>query len=165
MCHKIVDTGYILRLKSFLDATTTFYTTPDVVKELKDRNSVAYFQNYEAFITVQQPNPDSFKYVCAVAKLTGDDFKLSTTDCSVIALAVDICLKEGVEYRRMRTIINELERDRLNKLADSVDEQKSVMIYTTDNAVANVGTLIGIKCFNSSKKKVNRVMFWNPLCK
>jgi UPF0271 protein len=69
----------------------TIYTTPSVVDELVDlRSKCRYETLLSQGLQVRAPTQMSVKQVQKASRKTGDAEKLSTTDCEIIALAIDL---------------------------------------------------------------------------
>ena len=81
---RVLDATAIITRKTFKQAVTT----PEVVKELKDDNSKLYLE--VSGIRVEAAKSEFIEKVVEVAKKTGDIHKLSETDISVLAKALEL---------------------------------------------------------------------------
>lgn len=73
------------------------YTTPDVMRELKDQKTKDILESFPFKIEVREPSKEAIKFVKNFAILTGDSSTLSDTDIGVIALSYDLVEKIGMK--------------------------------------------------------------------
>gem|GEM_PF-319747 len=85
---RVLDTPAILY--GYFDTSFLNYTTPEVLKELRKTFSIEFDGTYrEALVNVRDSSNKSVKLARETAHRTGDIARLSDTDISVIALALD----------------------------------------------------------------------------
>jgi|SaaInlStandDraft_5_1057022.scaffolds.fasta_scaffold15513_3 RNA-binding protein NOB1 len=83
----VIDSGAIIRHEQLVDKAEEFYTTVDVLNEIKDEASRAILDRLPFVLKVRTPSEESVKAVMEFARKTGDLPSLSRTDLRVIALA------------------------------------------------------------------------------
>lgn len=77
------------------DERVTFYTTPDVVQEVRDARARAKLNLLDGFLTVRAPSSEALSKVTKFARATGDYSVLSLTDLRVIALCWMLEVERG----------------------------------------------------------------------
>ncbi|KAJ8515334.1 hypothetical protein ONZ45_g7221 [Pleurotus djamor] len=86
----VLDAGPLLSLSPLRGLAETYYTTPQVLAELKDNRAREHFErlglNAGVKIEVREPDAASLSQVIQWAKQTGDYAVLSHTDLCVVAL-------------------------------------------------------------------------------
>ncbi|KAF9076990.1 Nin one binding Zn-ribbon like-domain-containing protein [Rhodocollybia butyracea] len=86
----VLDAGPLLSLSPLRGIAESYYTVPQVLAELKDRNAKEHLErlglNFGIKIEVKNPDPASMASVIQWAKKTGDYSVLSHPDLSVLAL-------------------------------------------------------------------------------
>ncbi|KZT05658.1 uncharacterized protein LAESUDRAFT_760202 [Laetiporus sulphureus 93-53] len=101
--HLVLDAGPLLSLSPLRGLAETYYTVPQVLDELKDRNAREHFQQLGLSagvrIDVRGPDAASLAYVIEFAKKTGDYSVLSHADLCVLALtyALDVHEREAAK--------------------------------------------------------------------
>jgi RNA-binding protein NOB1 len=80
---------------TLLNRSSTLYTTPAVIDEIRDANARQRFQTiWKPFITVRTPTTQALLKIRETAKKTGDWEVLSGTDLGILALALDVECEE-----------------------------------------------------------------------
>lgn len=95
--HLVLDAAPFIqgvRVDSFAE---NFYTIPEVVLELKDKNAKIQLDRINYKLRVEQPSAEALKEVISFAKKTGDFAVLSATDLKVIALCKTIAERSSSE--------------------------------------------------------------------
>ncbi|KAJ3793096.1 Nin one binding Zn-ribbon like-domain-containing protein [Lentinula aff. detonsa] len=86
----VLDAGPLLSLSPLRGIAESYYTVPQVLAELKDKNAKEHLErlglNFGIKIEVKNPGPASMASVIQWAKKTGDYSVLSNPDLSVLAL-------------------------------------------------------------------------------
>ncbi|KAJ4479283.1 Nin one binding Zn-ribbon like-domain-containing protein [Lentinula aciculospora] len=86
----VLDAGPLLSLSPLRGIAESYYTVPQVLAELKDKNAKEHLErlglNFGIKIEVKNPDPASMASVIQWAKKTGDYSVLSHPDLSVLAL-------------------------------------------------------------------------------
>ncbi|KAJ3722589.1 Nin one binding Zn-ribbon like-domain-containing protein [Lentinula raphanica] len=86
----VLDAGPLLSLSPLRGIAELYYTVPQVLAELKDKNAKEHLErlglNFGIKIEVKNPDPASMASVIHWAKKTGDYSVLSSPDLSVLAL-------------------------------------------------------------------------------
>lgn len=77
------------------DERVTFYTTPDVVKEVRDTRARAKLSLLDGFLIIRPPSSEALSVVTKFARATGDYSVLSLTDLRVIALCWMLEVERG----------------------------------------------------------------------
>jgi len=79
-----------------------FFTTPEVIKEIRDSKARAFLASFPFEIKERDPSPTAFKAVVDFSKETGDYTYLSLTDLKVLALTYTLEMEThgGVEHLR-----------------------------------------------------------------
>jgi len=100
MCKKkvpILDTAAVIT-KMVLQLPTKQYTVPQVINEVKDRESLEALEAAQIAgkLVVKRPSEESVVEAIKAAEKIGEKLSLSETDLAVIALALDF-KKEGFE--------------------------------------------------------------------
>ncbi|KZT62823.1 hypothetical protein CALCODRAFT_513732 [Calocera cornea HHB12733] len=97
--HLVLDAGPLLSLAPLRGVAEHYYTTPQIIAELKDPRARTHFENLgiTAGVQVQVRQPDllSVAQVTATAKKTGDYSVLSPADLGVIALTHALATDEA----------------------------------------------------------------------
>lgn len=93
----VLDTSAFIRKLNFTQHGKDFYTVPEVLNEVLDRNSKDFCQNIFCNVKVQEPPPEALKTVTRFSRLTGDYSVLSLVDLKVLALAyfLEKCTHNG----------------------------------------------------------------------
>lgn len=87
----VLDTGALLHGDLKLEQLgSEFYTTPQVLSEIRDSKSRHILNTLPFKIHVREPIPDSFKVISKYSKKTGDYGFLSHTDSSILALTYEL---------------------------------------------------------------------------
>ena len=88
-------------LSTLLAKSTTLYTTPSVIAEIRDESARTRLETlYKPFLQIRSPKPESMAHVRNFAKKTGDAAVLSGVDLEVLALAYDLeCERNGGNWR------------------------------------------------------------------
>lgn len=92
IAHLVIDSGGIIsgtKLDRY-GPDCRYYTTPEVVKEIKDARSRAVLKAFPYEILQKEPSTRSLQRVRSFAKQTGDFWQLSDQDLGVLALALDV---------------------------------------------------------------------------
>ncbi|KAF9578106.1 Nin1 binding protein [Lunasporangiospora selenospora] len=102
--HLVVDTSPFLRggANKLRILGNSFYTIPEVLNEIRDRQARQDLAMLPFDITVINPNEASVRAVAAFARKTGDYAVLSATDLRVLALTYQIEM-EKCGAKRIRT--------------------------------------------------------------
>jgi len=113
----IVDAGAAIKLQRVENFGDDFYTTEEVLSEIKDKQARAHLQTLPFELKVRQPSKEDFLAVKDFAKKTGDLGFLSTNDMGLIALAVKIYREEGClpELRKTPALFEKTSENFLNK--------------------------------------------------
>lgn len=77
------------------DERVTFYTTPDVVQEVRDTRARARLSLLDGFLNIRAPSSEALSVVTKFARATGDYSVLSLTDLRVIALCWMLEVERG----------------------------------------------------------------------
>ncbi|KAI0796959.1 Nin one binding Zn-ribbon like-domain-containing protein [Abortiporus biennis] len=124
----VLDAGPLLSLSPLRGLAENFYTVPQVLEELKDKNAREHFRKLglSAGVKIQVETPDaaSLAHVIQFAKKTGDYSVLSHPDLCVLALTymLDERYKEHVELSPDPNQTQQTLSSSLNTLAnDSVE--------------------------------------------
>lgn len=114
--------------------TVPHYTTQEIIDELSEdarlRLAVA-----AKWLSIREPSRNSLHVIEKAASTTGDNFVLSTADCSILALTLDLA-----------------------------DEEKKVTLITDDYAVQNVASKLHISFQNYGWRGIRRVIRWELYC-
>ncbi|EJU06325.1 hypothetical protein DACRYDRAFT_113046 [Dacryopinax primogenitus] len=96
--HLVLDAGPLLTFTPLRGLAENYYTTPQIVEELKDPRAREHFQNLSltagVHLQVRQPDILSVSQVTITAKKTGDYAVLSQADVGVIALTHELATEE-----------------------------------------------------------------------
>jgi len=123
-------TGYILDDLGMVDVITV----PEVVNEISDDNKIFLERALNHNLKIEESKNEMIEQVKDVARKTGDINKLSDTDISLIAKAV--------EYR----------------------SKKDVVILSDDYAIQNVCSKIGIKSEGILQGGIKEEIIWKKKC-
>ncbi|KYR00020.1 hypothetical protein DLAC_03517 [Tieghemostelium lacteum] len=88
--YLVIDTNAIISWTKFETLAKELYTIPEVLEEVKDKQSQDFLSKFPFEIKTRVPTPESIKAVVDFSLKTGDYPSLSTTDIKVIALAYTI---------------------------------------------------------------------------
>ncbi|KAG2382900.1 hypothetical protein C9374_004867 [Naegleria lovaniensis] len=86
----VLDAGAFINYMKIEKHGSKFFTTPQVLNEIKDSRSRHILYTLPFDIHVREPTEDDIKTVSTYAKKTGDYANLSATDIGVIALTLMI---------------------------------------------------------------------------
>ncbi len=100
MCKKkvpILDTAAVIT-KIVLQLPTKQYTVPQVINEVRDRESLEALESAQTTgkLIIKNPSQESLVEAARAAEKIGEKLSLSETDLAVMALALDF-KKEGFE--------------------------------------------------------------------
>ncbi|KZO98098.1 hypothetical protein CALVIDRAFT_496667 [Calocera viscosa TUFC12733] len=99
--HLVLDAGPLLSLAPLRGLAQHYYTTPQIVGELKDPRARQHFENLGitagVLVQIRQPDLLSVAQVTAMAKKTGDYSVLSAPDLGVIALTHSLAADEAAD--------------------------------------------------------------------
>lgn len=92
---------------------TLFYTTPDVIAEVRDPNAKVRLKLLEDLITLRMPSEESLAAVIEFCKATGDYEALSITDLRVVALAYMLEFeRNGKKFLKMPSEVTKISKPR-----------------------------------------------------
>lgn len=143
------------------DEEVKFYTTPDVVHEVKDPNARARLKLLEDLITLRLPSKEALSATIAFAKASCDYASLSVTDLRVIALARMLEFeRNGTEFLKIEPVTPEFATSRgipayvLDEMEEAERKKKEAQLEEEDDWVT-VATKKkpNSKEFKKSKKK------------
>ena len=80
----VVDAGAAIRVERIEKFGGQFYTTAEVLKEIRDAQARRHLLTLPFELQVQNPSKEDFEYVKAFAKQTGDLGFLSTNDMGLL---------------------------------------------------------------------------------
>lgn len=123
-------TGYILDDLGMVDVITV----PEVVNEISDDNKIFLERALNHNLKIEESKNEMIEQVKDVARKTGDINKLSDTDISLIAKAL--------EYNK----------------------KKDVVILSDDYAIQNVCSRIGIKSGGILQRGIKEEIVWKKKC-
>jgi len=123
-------TGYIISNLNDISVVTV----PEVVSELSSENKIFLERALSNNMRIEPSKDDMIEYVKDVARRTGDINKLSDTDISLIAKAL--------EYNK----------------------KKDVVILSDDYAIQNVCSRIGIKSGGILQRGIKEEIVWKKKC-
>lgn len=109
----VADTSSLLRILRTPESYSRFLergiiVTPEVVDEVKDSVSVIMLEALRDKIQVLKPSPEAVRKVLQEARRSGDISKLSRTDISVLALALEkkaVLLTEDFTMQNLARIL------------------------------------------------------------
>ncbi len=127
----VIDSSAIFQRKAVY---ANMVTVPEVAAEILDEASAIYFSVKN--LRVEEASRESVEEVVEIAKRTGDIHKLSKTDISVLAKALDE-VKKGNE----------------------------VVLVTDDYAIQNVAMKLGIKFEGIIQSQISKEFKWVKVCK
>jgi rRNA maturation endonuclease Nob1 len=132
----ILDTAALLTTWTQKQRDSQFVTTPDVIEEIQNRPSISRVQTLQSVGLLQIRSPDEkfLVQVQTVANQSGDEFTLSKTDESIIALA----------------------------LAEAERDVNSILV-SSDFAVLNTATHLGVRVLDLTGK-MNEQRIWIYVC-
>ncbi|RLE60784.1 MAG: hypothetical protein DRJ49_00570 [Thermoprotei archaeon] len=133
----VLDASAFINLKIPLhpDVDSIYVTTVQVLNELKDRMSKlhASIALMQRIVRIDSPSENSLREVKSILKTLGE--KLSETDISVVALALD--------YKKM---------------------MKDVIILTDDYSVSNVAKFLDLKVKPLIRRGIVSIIRWRYQC-
>ena len=97
--HLVLDTAPIIHGTFTKDVAEKFYVVPEVLSEIRDSRSKAFFDNLLADISVLSPSSSSVQDILSFSKKTGDFPVLSTTDIKVMALTLELERRFNPKYK------------------------------------------------------------------
>lgn len=90
----VVDAGAAIRVERIEKFGGQFYTTAEVLKEIRDVQARKHLLTLPFELKVRNPTKEDFDYVKSFASHTGDLGFLSTNDMGLLALAVRLAKEE-----------------------------------------------------------------------
>ncbi|RKO88837.1 Nin one binding Zn-ribbon like-domain-containing protein [Blyttiomyces helicus] len=124
----VVDAAPLIKATPIAHLATRFITTPDVMREIRDRQARANLAALPFELEVRAPSEDAMAAVVAFAKKTGDFAALSAADLKVIALTY-MLEKETTGIAHLRT-----EPIRANASVGGRREKKPAAAASTEGA-------------------------------
>ncbi|CAJ1038451.1 Nin one binding (NOB1) Zn-ribbon like, putative [Leishmania guyanensis] len=124
----ILDANAIIKgMDNFVSTADALVTTPQVIKEIKDRASRELLERLPHKVTVLDPTLEAIAAVVACAERTGDFGAMSRTDIRLCALALDCCkvggfLGEPIEPRPPQ--LNPGNHEKVQFMTEEVDEEE-----------------------------------------
>lgn len=92
----ILDANAIIKgMDNLISTADALVTTPQVIAEIKDKDSRDLLKRLPYPVTVLDPTPEAVAAVIACAEKTGDFGAMSRTDIRLCALAMDCCRVGG----------------------------------------------------------------------
>ena len=88
--HLVIDSGGFLKNAPIRELCQNAYTIPEVVAEIKDRETRKRLKILPYELKFRDPKPESVQKVSQVAKESGDFTALSAVDIKVIALTYEL---------------------------------------------------------------------------
>jgi len=82
----VLDTAAFITLTHVENYAESFYTVPEVMKEVRDEKSRYFQETFPFEIKIKEPTLEALKFVTEFSKKTGDYASLSLNDIKVIAL-------------------------------------------------------------------------------
>ena len=116
---------------------STVFTTNDVIDEIQDTFQKELMKSaiFHGTIVVESPSKESLESVAFLIRKLGEADRLSDTDKSIIALALD---KKKEHY--------------------------NVVVYTNDYSIMNVLRKLNIKFKTIGVSKIKNVLVWKKFC-
>ncbi|KAG5460317.1 MAG: hypothetical protein BJ554DRAFT_7647 [Olpidium bornovanus] len=102
-----------------------FVTTPEVLKEIRDRQAREQLGRLTVDLKVRMPSADSLKAVAAFTAKTGDSAALSATDLRVIALAYTLEVEAKGCSCHLRTEPLRVNRKGTTEAAEAEDKENA----------------------------------------
>ena len=93
----VVDTGPLITGAVTADTAATLWTVPEVLEEVKDRETRERLQQNVLPLKFREPSAEAVKVTVAAAKTTGDYASLSKTDLKLVALMVTLAMEAEPE--------------------------------------------------------------------
>ncbi|XP_042207079.1 RNA-binding protein NOB1-like isoform X3 [Homarus americanus] len=98
----VVDTAAFVKNVSLWEYGEELYSLPEVIEEIRDKQTKERLEAMPVAITMRQPKPQSLKFVNEFSKKTGDYASLSLPDMKVLALTyeLEVETRGGAEHLR-----------------------------------------------------------------
>jgi RNA-binding protein NOB1 len=89
----VIDSGAIIKLSGFRtlhNSACTFYTIPDVLKEIRDSKARHHLVNLPFKLQIRKESCAGVAHIISFSKMTGDYASLSVVDLKVLGLLYDL---------------------------------------------------------------------------
>jgi RNA-binding protein NOB1 len=106
--HLVVDSGGFIKNAPIRELCRNAYTIPEVVSEIKDRETRKRLKVLPYELNFSDPRPESIQKVSQAAKESGDFSALSAVDIKVLALTYQLS-KEFVPDKTIRETLTDIE--------------------------------------------------------
>ena len=78
--YLVIDSGGFLKNAPFFEIASNLVTLPEVIGEIKDKNTKQWIENMPFDIMYKQPTSEAVRFISEFARKTGDYASLSAVD-------------------------------------------------------------------------------------
>ncbi|XP_018013654.1 RNA-binding protein NOB1 isoform X2 [Hyalella azteca] len=93
--YLVVDSGAFIQKQPLWEHAEELYTVPEVLAEIKDKQTSQFIESFPVKVNFCQPQPASLKFISTFSKKSGDFHVLSLTDLKLLALTHELHVKEN----------------------------------------------------------------------
>jgi len=105
--YLVIDSGGFLKNAPFFEIASNLVTLPEVIGEIKDKNTKQWIENMPFDIMYKQPTSEAVRFISEFARKTGDYASLSAVDIRVLAVTYDLVVEKlGTSHLRKEPVIN-----------------------------------------------------------
>jgi RNA-binding protein NOB1 len=165
----VLDTGPLIKNSDLRKLGETFYTTPQVLSEVRDKFARSSLGLKIEEIKVSEAGEDEILSVVEFSKKTGDYSSLSPVDIQILALAVRLHKENGGQVNEnpgeIRANQNRAKLDEWITPETFKSNDGKVSFVTFDFALQNVALQMGVKIMNPSGIEIRFLKKWVKKCR
>ena len=164
----VLDTGPLIKNIELRKLGEIFYTTPQVLSEVRDKIARSHLSSKLEEIKVSEASEEDIESVITFSKKTGDFSSLSQTDIQVLALAVRLHKESGGTISespgQIKPYSNRAKLDEWITPDNFKSASDKVSLVTFDFAIQNVAMQMGVKITNPSGIEIRFLKKWVKKC-
>jgi len=165
----VLDTGPLIKNTDIRKLGDSFFTTSQVLSEVRDRHARSLLSLKLEEIKTSEPTEEDIESVISFSKKTGDFSSLSPTDIRVLALAVKLHRESGGTINEtpgdIKPFQNRARMDEWITPENFKTNDGKVSLVTFDFALQNVAIQMGIKIMNPVGLEIKFLKKWVKKCK
>jgi len=163
----VVDTGPLIKGSNLRKLGEEFYTIPQVLQEVRDKNTRSSLGLKLEELKVTLPTEEDVEFVQEFARKTGDIRSLSSTDIGVIALACKLHRENGGQLAQNpgEILTNQNKASDWNEWITPENFTQRVGMMSLDFAMQNVAKQLGLRVLSAGGLEIRHVKRWVQKCR